>query len=33
MGHKRLFKIMAEKDAIYAKSDFSNEDGMRVSRP
>ncbi len=31
MGHKRLFKIMAEKDAIYAKSDFSNEDGMRVS--
>ena len=31
MGHKRLFKIMVEKDAIYAKSDFSNEDGMRVS--
>jgi len=31
MGHKRLFKIMSEKDAIYAKSDFSNEDGMRVS--
>jgi ATPase subunit of ABC transporter with duplicated ATPase domains len=31
MGHKKLFKIMAEKDAIYAKSDFSNEDGMRVS--
>ena len=31
MGHKRLYKIMAEKDAIYAKSDFSNEDGMRVS--
>ena len=31
MGHKRLFKIMAEKDAIYAKSDFSNEDGMKVS--
>lgn len=31
MGHKRLYKIMTEKDAIYAKSDFSNEDGMRVS--
>ncbi len=31
MGHKKLFKIMAEKDAIYAKSDFSNEDGMKVS--
>jgi ATPase subunit of ABC transporter with duplicated ATPase domains len=31
MGHKRLFNIMTEKDAIYAKSDFSNEDGMRVS--
>ncbi|MDR4496914.1 MAG: ATP-binding cassette domain-containing protein [Candidatus Scalindua sp.] len=31
MGHKKLFKIMVEKDAIYAKSDFSNEDGMRVS--
>ena len=31
MGHKKLFLIMAEKDAIYAKSDFSNEDGMKVS--
>ena len=31
IGHKRLFKIMEEKDAIYAKGDFSNEDGMRVS--
>ncbi|GJQ60457.1 MAG: ATP-binding cassette domain-containing protein [Candidatus Scalindua sp. AMX11] len=30
-GHKRLFNIMVEKDAIYAKSDFSNEDGMKVS--
>ncbi|MDR4505681.1 MAG: ATP-binding cassette domain-containing protein [Candidatus Scalindua sp.] len=30
-GHKRLFDIMVEKDAIYAKSDFSNEDGMKVS--
>ncbi|MCP5005821.1 MAG: ATP-binding cassette domain-containing protein, partial [Planctomycetes bacterium] len=31
MGHERLFEIMVEKDSIYAKSDFSNEDGMRVS--
>lgn len=31
MGHKRLFDIMTEKDAIYAKPDFSDEDGMRVS--
>jgi ATPase subunit of ABC transporter with duplicated ATPase domains len=31
MGHKKLFNIMTEKDAIYAKSDFSNEDGMKVS--
>lgn len=31
MGHKRLYDIIQEKDAIYAKSDFSDEDGMRVS--
>ncbi|MGR3177171.1 MAG: ABC-F family ATP-binding cassette domain-containing protein [Candidatus Anammoxibacter sp.] len=31
MGHKRLFSIMVEKDVIYAKSDFSNEDGIKVS--
>ena len=31
MGHKRLVEIMDEKDAIYAKPDFSDEDGMRVS--
>ena len=30
-GHERLFEIMLEKDAIYAKSDFSEEDGMRAS--
>lgn len=30
-GHKRLFEIMTEKDAIYAKPDFSDEDGMRAS--
>lgn len=29
MGHKKLYKIMAERDAIYAKSDFSEEDGIR----
>lgn len=31
MGHKRLYAIMAEKDAIYAKEDFSDADGMRAS--
>ncbi len=31
MGHKRLFDVMVEKDAIYAKPDFSDADGMRVS--
>jgi ATPase subunit of ABC transporter with duplicated ATPase domains len=31
MGHKRLFEIMNEKDALYAKTDFSEEDGMRAS--
>jgi len=31
MGHKRLYQIMKEKDAIYAKADFSDEDGNRAS--
>ena len=31
MGHKRLFQIMQEKDAIYMKEDFSDEDGMRAA--
>ena len=31
MGHKRLYEIMEEKDALYAKPDFSDEDGMRAS--
>ena len=31
MGHKRLHAISQEKDAIYAKPDFSDEDGMRVA--
>ena len=30
-GHKRLFEIMVEKDALYAKEDFSEEDGMKAS--
>lgn len=30
MGHSRLYSIMKEKDALYAKSDFSEEDGMRA---
>jgi len=31
MGNKRLFEIMEEKDALYAKPDFSDEDGIRAS--
>ncbi|MFZ2665169.1 MAG: ATP-binding cassette domain-containing protein, partial [Trichococcus flocculiformis] len=30
MGHKRLYEIMAEKNAIYAKTDFTEEDGIRA---
>ncbi len=29
IGHKKLFKIMAEREAIYAKADFTEEDGVR----
>ena len=29
-GHKRLVEIMAEKDALYAKPDFSEEDGIKA---
>ncbi len=29
MGHARLYEIMAEREAIYAKADFSEEDGLR----
>jgi ATPase subunit of ABC transporter with duplicated ATPase domains len=29
MGHKELYEVMAERDAIYAKPDFSEEDGIR----
>jgi ATPase subunit of ABC transporter with duplicated ATPase domains len=31
MGHKRLYEIMVEKDALYAKEDFSDEDGMKTA--
>lgn len=31
MGNKRLNEIIAEKDKIYAKEDFSDEDGIRAS--
>ncbi|MEN8155354.1 MAG: ATP-binding cassette domain-containing protein [Bacteroidota bacterium] len=30
-GHTRLWEVMQEKDALYAKEDFSNEDGIRSS--
>jgi ATPase subunit of ABC transporter with duplicated ATPase domains len=30
MGHKRLYEIIVEKDALYAKEDFTDEDGMRA---
>ena len=30
MGHEELYKIMKEKDAIYAKEDFSDADGERA---
>lgn len=29
MGHAKLYKVMAERDALYAKADFSEEDGIR----
>jgi ATPase subunit of ABC transporter with duplicated ATPase domains len=31
MGHKKLWAVMAEKDAIYAKADFGDADGVRAS--
>jgi len=31
MGHSHLWDIMQEKDAIYAKTDFSEADGLRAS--
>jgi ATPase subunit of ABC transporter with duplicated ATPase domains len=31
MGHKRLYSIMEEKDALYAKADFSEKDGLKAA--
>ncbi len=31
MGHEKLWKVSREKDAIYSKADFSEEDGLRAS--
>lgn len=31
MGHKKLYEIMAARDALYAKPDFSEADGIRSS--
>ncbi|SDS31869.1 ATPase components of ABC transporters with duplicated ATPase domains [Paenibacillaceae bacterium GAS479] len=30
MGHKKLYDVMSEKNALYAKTDFTDEDGMRA---
>ena len=32
MGNKELYDIMKEKDAIYSKPDFSEEDGMKAAK-
>ena len=32
MGNKELYDIMKEKDAIYAKPDFSEDDGMKAAK-
>jgi ATPase subunit of ABC transporter with duplicated ATPase domains len=31
MGHKKLWEVMHERDAIYAKADFTEEDGMKAA--
>lgn len=31
MGHQKLFSIMEERDSLYAKAEFSDEDGIRAS--
>jgi len=31
MGHERLYKVMKEKDDIYLKADFTDEDGVRAA--
>jgi len=30
-GHQKLFSVMEEKDSLYSKTEFSDEDGMRIS--
>jgi ATPase subunit of ABC transporter with duplicated ATPase domains len=29
MGHRKLYRVMAEREALYAKADFTEEDGIR----
>lgn len=31
MGHKRLYDVMIEKEALYSKEDFNEEDGMKTA--
>lgn len=31
MGHRKLYEVMKEKDAVYAKADFSDADGIRAA--
>lgn len=31
MGHEKLYQVMQEKDAIYMKEDFTDEDGMKAA--
>jgi ATPase subunit of ABC transporter with duplicated ATPase domains len=31
MGHKKLYEVMIEKDTLYSKEDFTEEDGIRAS--
>ena len=31
MGNKRLYEIMKEKEVLYAKEDFTDEDGIKAS--
>ena len=31
MGNKRLYEVMQEKEALYAKPDFTDEDGLRAA--
>lgn len=30
-GHKRLYEVMKQKDALYAKADFTEEDGLKAA--